>query len=122
MFEVGVDLVSIARIEAFLQKFNHKGLARFLNSEEIKLAKTPQTIAGFWAAKEACSKALKCGISKELNFHDMIISKDKKGAPLLTLTKDKMKYFNLHSLSLSISHDSGFAIAVVAAVFKIKET
>ena len=122
MFEVGVDLVSIARIEAFLQKFNHKGLARFLNSEEIKLAKTPQTIAGFWAAKEACSKALKCGISNELNFHDMIISKDKKGAPLLTLTKDKMKYFNLHSLSLSISHDSGFAIAVVAAIFKIKET
>ena len=52
----------------------------------------------------------------------MIISKDKKGAPLLTLTKDKMKYFNLHSLSLSISHDSGFAIAVVAAIFKIKET
>lgn len=122
MFELGIDLVSIARIETFLQRFNQKGLARFLNPEEIKLAKNPQTIAGFWAAKEACSKALKCGISKELNFHDMIISKDKKGAPLLTLTKNKMEHFNLHSLSLSISHDSGFAIAVVAVIFKNKET
>ncbi|EES89957.1 holo-ACP synthase [Helicobacter canadensis] len=122
MFELGIDLVSIARIETFLQRFNQKGLARFLNAEEIKLAKNSQTIAGFWAAKEACSKALKCGISKELNFHDMIISKDKKGAPLLTLTKNKMEHFNLHSLSLSISHDSGFAIAVVAVIFKNKET
>lgn len=114
-----MDLVSIPRIEAFCQKHGQKGLLRFLSKEEIKLAKTPQSIAGFWAAKEACSKALKCGISKELGFHDILISKSQKGAPLLTLKKEKMQAFNLSSLSLSISHDSGFAIAVVAAVFKI---
>ncbi len=117
--EVGVDLVSIPRIEAFFQKYGEKGLLRFLNKEEIKLAKTPQNIAGFWAAKEACSKALKCGISKELGFHDIILSKNQKGAPLLTLKKEKKEAFNLSSLSLSISHDNGFAIAVVVAIFKI---
>ncbi|WP_104721115.1 holo-ACP synthase [Helicobacter mesocricetorum] len=120
MIEVGIDLVSIKRIELFIQRFGEKGLLRFLTPQEIAITKTAQNVAGFWAAKEACSKALKCGISKELTFYDILISKSPKGAPLLTLTQDKIIAFNLHSLSLSITHDNGLAIAIVAANFKIK--
>lgn len=119
MFEVGVDIVKVARIESLLARFGDKGIARFLNESEIKIAKNVQSLAGFWAAKEACAKALKCGIGKELRFCDMWISKDKKGAPTLHLSAEKWAYFNLHSLSLSISHDGGFAIAVVAVSLKI---
>lgn len=119
MFEVGVDIVKVARIESLLAKFGEKGIARFLNESEIKIAKNAQSIAGFWAAKEACAKALKCGIGKELRFCDMRISKDKKGAPILHLSAEKLAYFKVHSLSLSIAHDGGFAIAVVAVSLKI---
>ncbi|WP_278916971.1 holo-ACP synthase [Helicobacter pullorum] len=117
MIEIGIDLVAIARFESFIQKFGEKGLLKFLNPQEITFIKTAQNAAGFWAAKEACSKALKCGISKELSFHDILISKSPKGAPLLTLKDEKMLYFNVSYLSLSISHDSGFAIAAVVANF-----
>lgn len=115
MLRVGVDIVSIERIEAFIDRYQTRGLRKFLNESEIALAKNPQSIAGFWAAKEACSKALRCGIGKELTFCDILLSKDKKGAPLLRLVPEKLAYFKIQDLSLSISHDSGFAIAVVVA-------
>ncbi|MBX7490161.1 holo-ACP synthase [Helicobacter turcicus] len=114
MLCVGVDIVSIERIEAFAKRFKTRGLRRFLSDSEISLVKTPSNIAGFFAAKEACAKALKCGIGKELGFHDILLSKSTKGAPLLQLTSEKLDYFKVQDLSLSISHDGGFAIAVVA--------
>ncbi|MCI5968025.1 holo-ACP synthase [Helicobacter sp.] len=113
MLCVGVDIVSIGRMESFVKKYQTRGLERFLSESEIALAKTFQSIAGFWAAKEACAKALKCGIGKELGFHDILLSKSPKGAPLLRLTQEKLEYFKVQDLSLSISHDAGFAIAVV---------
>ena len=118
MVEIGIDIIAIARIEIFIRKFGSRGLSRFLTPQEMQLAKTSQTIAGFWAAKEACAKALKCGISEQLRFKDILISKNSKGAPLLSLTQERFRFFNLNSLSLSITHDSGFCIAVVAANFK----
>ena len=50
---------------------------------------------------------------KELGFHDILLSKSPKGAPILNLTQEKLDYFNVESLSLSITHDGGFAVAVV---------
>lgn len=70
-------------------------------------------VAGFWAAKEAFSKALGVGIGYELGFLDMVITKDSKNAPCITLTKEKQTYFNIKQSALSISHDGGFAIAAV---------
>ncbi|WP_104748097.1 holo-ACP synthase [Helicobacter cetorum] len=114
---VGVDIVSISRIERSLERFKMKFLERFLSSSEIDLCKDkPSTIAGFFALKEACSKALKVGIGKELSFLDIHISKSPKNAPLVTLSKEKMDYFKIQSLNASISHDAGFAIAVVVVL------
>ena len=115
MLEIGVDIVAIARIESLMAKFGDRGIARFLSESERQIAKSASSVAGFFAAKEACAKALKCGIGNELGFHHIVISKGNSGAPLLTLSEEKKKYFNVRSLSLSIAHDGGFAIAVVAA-------
>ena len=47
---------------------------------EIKISKLKvETIAGFWASKEAISKALGVGIGKKLSFKDIKIYKTKKG-------------------------------------------
>ncbi len=113
-----MDIVAINRIATYVEKFGEKGLLKFLLPSEISIAKKIESIAGFWAAKEACAKALKCGIGKELSFQDIYISKDSKNAPFLTLSDEKLKYFNISSFSLSISHDGGFAIAVVVACKK----
>lgn len=111
---IGIDLVKISRIERFIQKYEHKALTRFLNEEEIKLIKSAKTAAGFWAAKEAASKALKTGISAECGFHDIILSKTSKGAPEITFSTKVLKTFKILDASVSITHDADFAIAVVA--------
>ncbi|NWF66420.1 MAG: holo-ACP synthase [Campylobacterales bacterium] len=115
---IGVDIVSINRVEQFVKKFEQKALDRFLSKKEQKIAKKIETIAGFWAAKEAVSKALKCGIGERLSFLDIKIKKDKSNAPYFKLSKKAKKIFKIKNSSLSISHDNGFAIAVVVIFFK----
>ncbi|MFV0481221.1 MAG: holo-ACP synthase [Campylobacteraceae bacterium] len=117
---VGTDIVEIKRIERFLEKFGQKALQKFLSEEEIILAKSVQTIAGFWAAKEAISKALGLGISEQCGFFDIMIYKLKSGAPCFTLSPHLIKKFKITALSLSIAHDGGFAIAIAVIESEIK--
>jgi holo-[acyl-carrier protein] synthase len=112
--KIGTDIVTVDRIEKAIEKFGESFLKRFLTSKESALCKDKtESIAGFWAAKEAIAKALGCGIGKELSFLDIVLAKDAKGAPYFTLHKEKKEYFRLKNSSLSISHDGNFAIAVV---------
>ncbi len=111
---IGVDLVKTDRMKNLIDKFGNKALQRFLSSDEMDLVKNHKTAAGFWAAKEACSKALGCGIGSECGFLDISISKTTKGAPIITLSDRVVKNFNIKNSSLSITHDGDYAIAVVA--------
>ena len=111
--KIGTDIIQINRIEKLVSKYGIKFKQRFLSKQEITMAKKIQTIAGLWAAKEAISKALGCGIGSQLNFHDIIITKNTLGAPSFTLTKEAQKIHQIKESSLSISHDGGFAISVV---------
>ena len=111
---VGVDIVLISRIEKLLQRQGERFLGRVLRETERSLAQSPQSIAGFWAAKEAVAKALGCGIGSELGFLDIEIYKTPKGQPKLQLPQHIVQKYKIVDSSLSISHDGGFAIAVVA--------
>jgi holo-[acyl-carrier protein] synthase len=109
---IGIDIVSIERIARFCERFGDKALAKFLDKDEIQLAKSIETIAGFFAAKEAVSKALGLGIRAKCGFFDIKLYKDAKNAPSFTLSKHLIDEFEITNLALSISHDAGFAIAV----------
>ncbi len=110
---IGCDIVAISRIEKIYRRHGKAFLDKFLNLQEQNLIKSSANIAGFWAAKEAASKALGVGITKECGFLDIQILKDSKNAPHLSFSSQVLKNFHIHSSSLSISHDGGFAIAVV---------
>lgn len=117
--KIGIDIASITRIKKSYERLGAAFLSKFLRKSEIKiLRKNSQSIAGFWAAKEAVSKALGCGISKHCGFKDIKISKNKKGAPILKFSKKTRKFFKIKKASLSISHDGDFAVAVVAIKVK----
>lgn len=118
---IGIDLVDIARIEKFMARFKQKALAKFLDEDEIKLAQKPQTVAGFFATKEAVSKALGVGISKECGFKDIKIHKTSKNAPYFTLSKKIIDKYKIIDTTLSITHDKGLAIAVVVIEVEKKE-
>jgi holo-[acyl-carrier protein] synthase len=107
---IGIDIVPIERFEKFLKK--KEALRKYLSDEEILLVTSSSTAAGFFASKEAVSKALKSGIGKSCSFKDIKIHKDTNGAPYFTLSKSIVEKFHIIDSSLSIAHDGGFAIAV----------
>ena len=111
---IGIDLIKTSRMDRFIKRFGEKALKRFLSQDEIDLIKNYKTASGFWAVKEAFSKALGVGIGKECSFHDVVISKTQKGAPKIEVSSSLIKKYNIKSTSISITHDGDYAIAVVA--------
>lgn len=111
---IGVDLIKLERMKRMIDRFGQKSLKKFLLDDEINLVKNYRTAAGFWAAKEACAKALGTGIGSECSFYDIKISKTIKGAPILNLSPKIIDMFSIKESSLSITHDGDYAIAVVA--------
>jgi len=111
---IGIDLIKTSRMKHLIERFGEKGLQKFLSHEEIKLVKSYKTASGFWAVKEAFSKALGTGIGKQCSFHDIKIYKSNLGAPRLALSKKIIENFKIIDASVSITHDGEYAIAVVA--------
>lgn len=123
---IGIDLIKSSRMERLIERFGERGLLRFLSPDEILLIKSHKTAAGFWAIKEAFSKALGTGIGKEFSFHDIRIYKDTKGAPKIALSKKIVINFSIEDVALSITHDGEYAVGVVtikslATTNKIKQ-
>ncbi len=97
---IGIDLIKTSRMNRLIERFGDKALQRFLCDDEISIIKNYKSAAGFWAAKEACSKALGVGIGKECGFHDIVIYKSAKGAPMLKLSERLLNNFNITDTSL----------------------
>ncbi len=116
---IGIDLIKTSRMQHMMDRFENKALERFLSKDEIELVKNYKTAAGFWAVKEAASKALGVGIGRECGFLDITISKNQKGAPQIEFSEKVLKSFNIKGTSVSITHDGEYAIAVVAIETKV---
>jgi holo-[acyl-carrier protein] synthase len=102
---VGIDVVSIDRIRTAME--NPRFLERILTEAERSTVLTPERVAGRWAAKEALSKAL----PQLNNWHDVEVTNEPGGAPVVTLAEHLRLEPGL-SLHVSISHESGYAAAV----------
>ena len=111
---IGIDLIKVSRMNRFMERFGDKALQKFLSYDEIQLVKNYKTASGFWAVKEATSKALGVGIGSECSFHDITISKTLQGAPKIMLPIHIIEKFHITDTSVSITHDGDYAIAVVA--------
>jgi len=111
---LGIDIIKTSRMEQLMERFGERGLQKFLCDEEISLVKSHKTAAGFWATKEAFSKAIGTGIGAECSFKDIKIYKTDKGAPKLALSKSLVEKFDILNVALSITHDGEYAISVVS--------
>jgi holo-[acyl-carrier protein] synthase len=119
---IGIDIVSIARIEKLINKFGKKAKKRFMTkNEQLSILKI-DSIAGIWAFKEAFSKAIGTGIGKDFSFLDVEIYKNRLGKPKIKIKNKKLKKrLKNYLFDLSITHDGGFAIGVVILVKKGKK-
>jgi len=113
----GVDLIEIGRIERVFD--TEKKKMRIFTDKEIALASPANyaRLSGYYAAKEAFSKALGTGI-KGIAFKDIEVLKDSAGKPYINKEKiliHVQKLFTVEDFTvhLTISHDRDKAIAMV---------
>jgi len=116
MLRVGLDLISIARVERARERFGARFERRFFTPEELAIcAGDLRRLAARIAAKEAAAKALGCGIG-DVRWVDLEIARDERQRPLLCLhgraaaLADELA---LTSWEVSLTHDGDTAGAVV---------
>ncbi|HEX9840423.1 MAG TPA: holo-ACP synthase [Anaerolineales bacterium] len=115
----GVDLIEIDRIKEVVSRHGKHYLERIFTPAELaQVGKRTESLAGRFAAKEAVTKALGCGIG-EVTWKDIEILGDEQNAPVLTLhgaAENKAKDLGLTIWSVSISHSQSHSVAFVVAV------
>ena len=121
IFGVGTDIVKTNRIQKLLRRKNI--LEKLFNKEEIqkckRIKKMANCFAKRFAAKEAFSKALGTGISKGINFNQIVVLNEKNGKPFIKLIENtkknvekKLKKKN-YKISLSLTDEDEYAVAFV---------
>jgi holo-[acyl-carrier protein] synthase len=112
--QIGIDIIEIERIKRSYEKYGEKFLIKILTQNEIAYCFTKhhpfESIAARFAAKEAISKAIGSGISKEFAWHSVEIFNDEKGKPTVKWLENKHKLEM--AIKLSISHTHQYAVAV----------
>ena len=112
---LGIDLIDIARIERAIGRHPRFLERVYTEPERAAIArKGAQTAAGYFAAKEAVSKALGVGF-RGFSMTDISIEPDGLGKPVARLSGgalERMEAMGGKSLLVSITHAGGFASAV----------
>ena len=110
------DITECARIQKAIERHGDSFLAHFLTArEQAESDGRLSYYAGRWAAKEAISKALGCGIGEHCAFTDIEILNDPAGKPEAVLSgaaEQTAKRLNAERIHLSISHERQYAAAV----------
>ena len=120
IYGIGTDIVRVDRIRKSLKKNTY--LVRLFHKEEIskcnKTKNSSNCFAKRFAAKEAFSKALGTGISKGINFNEIIVLNEKNGKPFIKLI-DKTKKIVLkkikkkYKIAISLTDEKNYAVAFV---------
>ncbi|MBI5454674.1 MAG: holo-ACP synthase [Deltaproteobacteria bacterium] len=112
----GIDIVDIKRMERAAK--SERFVKRVFTAEEIAYAakrKTPSKhLAGRFAAKEACIKAL--DKPEGLKWTDMEVVNSVSGRPSMRLHGEAAKALGMKRIFLSIAYTKYHALAVVAIV------
>jgi holo-[acyl-carrier protein] synthase len=117
---IGTDIIKIERMTALFERHGKAFVSRIFTEYERSEAATRKNpieyYAGRWAAKEAVSKALHCGIGKNCSWQDINIQNTPEGNPELFLVgsaAQKASEINATSFHVSISHEREYACAMV---------
>jgi holo-[acyl-carrier protein] synthase len=126
---VGSDMVDIKRIERIIDLYGDRFLDRvFTEAERQKSEGRRQRAPSYakrFAAKEACSKALGCGLGRGVGWRDMGVVNDVLGKPSLILVAGAAErlremtpdgYAAQVNLSITDDYPLAQAIVIISAV------
>lgn len=115
---IGVDITSIERISAVLDRFGERFWKRVLTPRERELLENRRdravALAGRWAAKEAAIKALRGRTGYA--YQQFEILRKRGDAPRLEFQGRAVEIaadLGVVRTHVSITHDGGFAAAIV---------
>ena len=121
IYGIGTDIANIDRIKRSLK--NKDFIDRLFSKNEVKKCNNQINKANCYAkrfaAKEAFSKAIGTGISKGINFNEIIVNNIKSGKPHIKLLGNTKKVVNKilnkkkFNIFLSLSDDKPSAVATV---------
>jgi len=120
----GIDMVDIRRIEQLLADSGERFIARvFTKGEQATCGARKECAASYakrFAAKEACAKALGCGIGADALFTEIEVTNDERGAPHIILHGSALARLNTLTpmgynakIFLALSDEAPYAIAHV---------
>jgi len=110
---IGVDLVSISRMEDSLRRTPALAARLFTEGERGRPA---ASLAACFAAKEAVAKAL--GAPPGLRWEDVELTHDKAGRPELAVrgtVAEVASRLGVRRWHVSLTHDAGVSVAFVVA-------
>ncbi|MHB1604823.1 MAG: holo-ACP synthase [Leptospirales bacterium] len=114
---IGVDFVSISRIDGLCIRFSERFLERVFTCGEIRESRgRSDYLAGRFAVKEAVLKAMGTGLSKGMKWREIETLTLPNGLPETQCTgeaKVRMNQRGVGEIWVSISHDMGSATAFV---------
>ncbi len=127
---VGTDLCDIRRIEKTLTRFEGRFTTRIYTLEERAKAEKrglarANRYAMFYAAKEACAKALGTGFRENVFWRDLQVSNLPSGQPLMTLSNGALERLQTLTpegfepqidISLTDEYPMAHAMVVISAV------
>jgi holo-[acyl-carrier protein] synthase len=112
---LGIDIIEVKRIKRLMEQYGDKFFKRILTDSEISYCKSfanPEVhFAGRFASKEAYSKAIGTGVSKDFKWKDIEILNDRRGKPYIHHINEN-EYSKFH-FDISISHTKDYGCAVV---------
>ena len=121
IYGIGTDIIKTNRFKKLIKK--KKYIERLFNKDEIKKCKNRKKsfncFAKRFAAKEAFSKALGTGISKGINFNEILVLNEKNGKPFIKLIQNTKKNVEkkikkkTYKISLSLTDEDNYAVAFV---------
>mgnify|MGYP002640035727 CR=1 FL=1 len=118
IYGTGIDIIEVERIKKSLGKYSPRFENKVFTDKEIDYCQSQADPAKHFAArfavKEAVSKSLGTGISKDVGFKDIEVVNQVSGKPLVIMNGQGKKLFeklNLKFIHISISHDKHYAIA-----------
>ena len=115
----GIDLIEVERFRSQKPEIRERFLARvYTDAERAYCKDNIQHLAGRFAAKEAVSKALGCGIG-EVSWQEIEILPDELGAPVLHLHGNAAKRameMGLTTWSVSVTPLKEYAAAVAVGM------
>jgi holo-[acyl-carrier protein] synthase len=114
---VGIDVVPVERFAEALERTPSLAARLFTPAEQLTesgAARSAESLAARFAAKEALAKAL--GAPAGLHWHDAAVVSNVAGSPQLQLSgtvAEAAARRGATSWHVSLSHDGGMAVAVV---------